>query len=225
MLRGPFYFARDSWLVVSELSLTNARRVVVQVHTRVQVSTCRLDMARVRLTGHARHSPPHTRRHGRPVPDSQGSVLEPGTLYETRAPVVAASHIRVLGTEGRVWEDAGSREARALACRRHVTGQIREAMSLGRSYLRGPRLGDTHEKKSRKLLGCVRSGWMLHPKIMHERFGEEEYETDNRQPRTITAMLRLCVKVCTYDERVRTKRPASPVTLAKPRVVVVSRGS
>ncbi len=98
-------------------------------------------------------------------------------------------------------------------------------MSLGWSGLRGLFLGDTHEKKSRKLLDRVSSGWMLHPKIMQENLGEEEYETDNRQPRTITAMLRLCVNVCTYGERVRTKKPASPVTLAKPRVVVVSRGS
>ena len=80
---------------------------------------------------------------------SQGSVLKPGTLYETRAPAAAASHIRVLGTQGRVWGDAGSREARALAGRRHVTARIREAVSLGRSGLRGLRLGHTHEKKSR----------------------------------------------------------------------------
>ena len=70
------------------------------------------------------------------LPDrSQGSVLEPGTLFETRAPAAAASHIRVLGTEGRVWGDVGNRKPRVLAGRRHVRGESgRPCLSAGPAW-------------------------------------------------------------------------------------------
>ena len=74
----------------------------------------------------------------------------------------------------------------------------------------------------------VISEWMLQPKIMQESLGDEEYETDSKQPRMMAAMPCLCADVCTMYITVSEygpRKPASPVTLAKPRVVVVSRGS